>query len=36
VEFNDGYNLPADVKTLADNTISGIKDGSIKTGVGGR
>jgi len=36
VEFNDQYNLPADVKTLADNTISGIKDGSIKTGVGGR
>ena len=36
VEFNSAYNLPADVKTLAENTIAGIKDGSIKTGVGGR
>jgi basic membrane lipoprotein Med (substrate-binding protein (PBP1-ABC) superfamily) len=36
VEFNDGYSLPADVKTLAEETIAGIKDGSIKTGVGGR
>ncbi len=36
VEFNDQYQLPADVKTLAENTIQGIKDGSIKTGVGGR
>ena len=36
VEFNDQYPLPADVKTLAENTINGIKDGSIKTGVGGR
>jgi basic membrane protein A len=36
VEFNDGYTLPADVKTLAEETIAGIKDGSLKTGVGGR
>jgi basic membrane protein A len=36
VEFNEGYNLPADVKTLAEETIAGIKDGSIKTGVGDR
>ncbi len=34
VVFNDAYELPADVKTLAENTIAGIKDGSIKTGVG--
>lgn len=36
VEFNPAYNLPADVKTLAENTIAGIKDGSIKTGIGDR
>jgi basic membrane protein A len=34
IEYNDGYNLPADVKTLAEDTIQGIKDGSIKVGVG--
>jgi basic membrane protein A len=34
MDFNDGYALSADVKTLADDTIAGIKDGSIKTGVG--
>jgi basic membrane protein A len=32
--FNDGYDLSADVKTLADDTIAGLKDGSITTGVG--
>jgi basic membrane lipoprotein Med (substrate-binding protein (PBP1-ABC) superfamily) len=36
VEFNEAYTLPADVKTLAEETIQGIKDGSLKTGVGGR
>ena len=36
VEFNPDYNLPADVKTLADQTIEGIKNGSITIGVGGR
>ncbi|WKZ55702.1 MAG: BMP family ABC transporter substrate-binding protein [Anaerolineales bacterium] len=30
IEFNPAYNLPADVKTLADNTIKGIADGTIK------
>src|SRR6266511_2410125 len=35
VEFNPGYSLPSDVKTKADDTIAGIKDGSIKTGVSG-
>lgn len=34
IVFNDGYDLSADVKTLAENTIAGLKDGSIKTGVG--
>jgi len=29
IEFNDAYDLPADVKTLADDTIAGIIDGSI-------
>ncbi len=32
VEYNDGYDLPGDVKDLADETIDGIKDGSISTG----
>jgi hypothetical protein len=30
IEFNPGYALPADAKTLAESTIQGIKDGSIK------
>jgi basic membrane lipoprotein Med (substrate-binding protein (PBP1-ABC) superfamily) len=30
IEFNSGYSLPADVQTLADTTIKGIIDGSIK------
>jgi basic membrane protein A len=29
VEFNPNFDLPADVKQLADDTIQGIKDGSI-------
>jgi basic membrane lipoprotein Med (substrate-binding protein (PBP1-ABC) superfamily) len=32
IEFNDGYDLPADVRQLADATIAGIIDGSIVTG----
>ena len=32
IEFNDGYELPDDVRQLADDTIAGIIDGSIKTG----
>jgi basic membrane lipoprotein Med (substrate-binding protein (PBP1-ABC) superfamily) len=35
VEYNPGYSLPADVKTAADTATSGLKDGSIKTGVTG-
>jgi basic membrane protein A len=34
IEYNDGYDLPADVKTLAEDSIQGIKDGSITVGVG--
>lgn len=34
IQFNPEYELDADVKTLAEETIAGIKDGSIKTGVG--
>jgi hypothetical protein len=30
IEFNPGYALSADAKALADKTIQGIKDGSIK------
>jgi basic membrane protein A len=30
VEFNAGYALPADAKTLADATIKGVIDGTIK------
>jgi basic membrane protein A len=29
IEFNDGFDLPAEVKTLAEETIQGISDGSI-------
>lgn len=32
IEYNDAYALPADVKTLADETVAGIIDGSISTG----
>ena len=34
IEYNDGYNLPADVKDLAEAAIAGVKDGSIDVGVG--
>jgi basic membrane protein A and related proteins len=30
IEFNPGYALPADAKALADSTIKGITDGTIK------
>jgi len=30
IEFNPDYQLPAEAKTLAEQTIAGIKDGSIK------
>lgn len=33
MEFNPAFNLPADIKDLAEKTIAGLKDGSIKTGV---
>lgn len=32
IEFNDAYDLPDDVRTLAEETIAGIIDGSITTG----
>ncbi|HLF87871.1 MAG TPA: BMP family protein [Anaerolineales bacterium] len=35
IEFNSDYNVPADVKDLAEKTIQGIKDGSITVNVGG-
>ena len=34
IEYNDGYSLPGDVKSLADDAIAGIKDGSITVNVG--
>lgn len=33
IKYNPGYNLPADVKALADKTIAGLSDGSLQTGV---
>jgi len=33
INYNTGYNLPADVKALADKTVAGLIDGSITTGV---
>jgi len=33
IEFNDGFDLPADVKTAGDDAIAGLIDGSIETGV---
>lgn len=32
LEYNDNYDLPTDVRDLAEETIEGIKDGSISTG----
>lgn len=32
IAYNDGYSLPASVRQLAEDTIAGIKDGSISTG----
>jgi basic membrane protein A len=29
IEYNDGFDLPAEVKSMAEDAISGIKDGSI-------
>jgi basic membrane protein A len=34
MEFNDDFDLPADVKALADATIEGIIDGSISIDLG--
>lgn len=34
IEFNDGFDLDASVRTLADDTIAGIANGSISTGIG--
>jgi basic membrane lipoprotein Med (substrate-binding protein (PBP1-ABC) superfamily) len=34
IEFNPGFDLPADVKQLAEDTIQGIKDGSITIPIG--
>jgi basic membrane lipoprotein Med (substrate-binding protein (PBP1-ABC) superfamily) len=34
IEFNDAYNLPADVKALGEEAIQGIKDGTIQVNVG--
>ena len=34
IEYNDGFDLPSDVKSLAEDTIKGIKDGSITIDVG--
>ncbi|MBI5302301.1 MAG: BMP family protein [Chloroflexi bacterium] len=33
VEYNKDYTLPADVKKLADDTVQGLIDGKIQTGV---
>ncbi len=35
IQYNPGYNLPADVKAKGDAAISGIKSGSVSTGVSG-
>jgi len=35
IEYNDGYDLPAEVKTLAEDTTAAISDGSLTTGVSG-
>ncbi|PIE32401.1 MAG: BMP family ABC transporter substrate-binding protein [Ilumatobacter coccineus] len=32
IEYNDGYDLPDDVKAVADEIVAGIIDGSITTG----
>ncbi len=34
IEYNDGYDLPAEVKSLAEDAIKGIQDGSITVNVG--
>jgi hypothetical protein len=34
IEYNSGFALPDDVKQLAEDTIAGIKDGSIAIPVG--
>jgi basic membrane lipoprotein Med (substrate-binding protein (PBP1-ABC) superfamily) len=33
IEFNDAYKLPAEIKTLGEDAIKGIKDGSITVNV---
>jgi basic membrane protein A len=34
IEYNPGFDLPADVKQLAEDTVQGIKDGSITIPIG--
>ncbi|MCP3911794.1 MAG: BMP family ABC transporter substrate-binding protein [Actinomycetia bacterium] len=33
IEFNDAYDLPADVRSAADDAIAGLTDGSMSTGL---
>jgi basic membrane protein A len=35
IEYNDAYELPAEIRTIGDETVAAIADGSLSTGVGG-
>jgi basic membrane lipoprotein Med (substrate-binding protein (PBP1-ABC) superfamily) len=35
IEYNDGYDLPEDIRAKGDETVAGIIDGSIETGASG-
>lgn len=35
MEYNDGFDLPDDIRTLGDETVEGLADGSVTTGVDG-
>ena len=34
IEYNDGYDLPADARSAIEDAVAGFKDGSLSTGVG--
>ena len=35
IEYNDAYELPAEIKAIGDDAVAAIADGSLSTGVGG-
>ncbi|MGI9611569.1 MAG: BMP family ABC transporter substrate-binding protein, partial [Acidimicrobiales bacterium] len=35
IEYNDAFDLPAEIRAIGDEAVAAIADGSLSTGVGG-